>query len=112
MINNFYFSLFNRLSFAADPAEILRCCPSSLVFLCLQYCPQQNVLYACAGMRAPAEADAAGGRKQSVSVPKGAAASASAAGAPGASAAAGETGAVRDNFWVIDKVIITVEQIQ
>jgi hypothetical protein len=98
-----------RLSFAADPLEIIRSCPTNLVFLCLQYCPVRNTLYACAGLRTPEET--AGGRKGSVMAAKGAPAPAPAKGA--ASAAAGAAAAlaqdnspVKDAFWVIDKVYL------
>jgi hypothetical protein len=96
--------LSSRLSFAADPLEILRACPTNLVFLCLQYCPVHNVLYACTGLRTPAE-EASAGRKSSVMAPKGAPAPAPAAkGAPAAAPVVPDNSPVKDAFWVIDKV--------
>jgi hypothetical protein len=104
-----YFSTLFRLSFAADPLDIIRNCPTNLVFLCIQYCPVHNTLYACAGLRTPE--DGPGGRKGSVMAAKGAptpapARGAAAAAAGAAAAVALDNSPVKDAFWVIDKVCL------
>lgn len=91
-----YFILSYRLSFAADPLDIVRACPTNLVFLCLQYCPAHNTLYACAGLRTPAGAEDPA-RKQSVVAAKGGALP---------TAAAADSVPIKDAFWAFDKVII------
>jgi len=85
---------YQRFSFSVDPVDILRIYPANLVVLCLQFCPLQNFLYVCAGLKTPTEDSVGAPRKgPSKGVPT--------------SPPAADYSPINDTYWVIDKVCLS-----